>query len=124
MPPHPDSSTPSWEDNYEIERDGFLTYDKQSGSRWLNDRILKMFISLEITQAIQKERARISSSAYMVTDLKVDGDTLWCGLQAKDTKVEGIMLVPMSVLSPQNEVKEALERVDKQMGRDIKRLGN
>ncbi len=40
-----------WEEDYENEKAHFLIYDKQSGSRWLDDERLKSFIASLLTHA-------------------------------------------------------------------------
>lgn len=41
----------AWEEDYENEKAHFLTYNKASGSRWLDDERLKKFIREQVATA-------------------------------------------------------------------------
>lgn len=43
--------TEGWEVEFEDKKSGFLVYDKQSGSRWLDDEKIKDFITHQRQQA-------------------------------------------------------------------------
>ncbi len=44
-------------DRYVLERSGFLTYDKQSGSRWLDDEKVLAFLDSIVSESMAKGAA-------------------------------------------------------------------
>lgn len=61
-----------WRQEYELAKPKFLIYDKQSGSRWLDDENLLQFITTVETDARRSERKVVAKELLMALPFDYD----------------------------------------------------